>query len=428
MNFKILPLLAAGTILLSGCNRGSDVSESVPDTSESAEIRSDGAETADDPAFPDSPAGITAPDAPAADDNSGVSLTRDKYDYLREMTDFSGQYMTLEEMGYHCVYIPEDAISGFGYFYTADDEWLYFQKTTYDNDGLQITDLIITEYNILTGEYDSFELPTSPRDLEYIDRDYIVYGYDDALVLLTRENGETITLPESEKYFPNNYDSSVKRIGQGFYYNITEVFSNYDGSMCFDVEVLCKYLPKIDSFAKLGADMDIIGATSEEVFCKSSGGLVYRYGGWVDGKFEMPYDYLHIAGRYMGYISPATTDTIFGRRYEVGRVLPDNNTSGASQKPIFMTHYGTYAADIGITSESVAFIQLLNEEMATVLAVDINGKKAADTGYNEILSCGKDWVYLKKFDDESIMAVYPRETWIMTITFKDDGSRKISLD
>lgn len=236
---KLLPLLAAGITLLSGCNRGADVSENIPElpTSEAA-YRSDSAEAAGDPAFPDSPAGLspsdnisdTVPDTiPPTDDYGNVSPVRDQYDYLREMTDFPGQYYQLGDPGYECVTVPAEVSERYGNASIADGELLYFQNIEFDEMGYTVADLTVTEYNIITREAVSFELPTEWYAL-YIDRDYAVY-----------------------------YDPD---------------------------------------------------------------GRIYRYGGWVDGYFELPYDYLYTPGTYMGYISPATAEALFGRRYEVGRVLP----------------------------------------------------------------------------------------------------------
>lgn len=414
MNVKLLPLLAAGITLLSGCNRGADVSENIPElpTSEAA-YRSDSAEAAGDPAFSDSPAGLfpldnisdTVPDTiPPTDDYGNVSLVRDKYDYLREMTDFPGQYYQLEELGYECVTVPAEVSERYGNASIADGELLYFQNIEFDEWGYAVTDLTVTEYNIITREAVSFELPTKWYAL-YIDRDYAVYKDQGWLALFIRESGETVALPESEKYYPSMYyNRGVKRVGQSFYYNISEEFSNADGSMSFDSRVLCRYMPRVDRFEKLAADMDIIGATSQEILCKSSGGLIYRYGGWVDGYFELPYDYLYTAGTYMGYISPATAETLFGRRYEVGRVLT-YDTTDAYQLPIFMTHFGTYAYNMGITSDSVAFVELCGQTGNIVLAVDINANMAADTGYDSIICCGSDRVYLRDFDNDNILAI-----------------------
>lgn len=405
MKNKILPLFSAGIILLTGCNRGSNVSQTDP-ASESAEIQ-DSAETAETAALPDSPAGINAPDtsysAPVTDSNGGVSLTRDRYDYLREMTDFSGRYVTLEEMGYQYVYIPEDT-SRFGYVIASDGERLYFQNIEHSAEGFPLSNLTVTEYNILTGDYESTVLPITQYTVDYADRDYYVYYDGEKEILLNRASGEETILPESEKLYSRIY-SDIKRIGQSFYYNITDEFSNADGSMSFESPVLCRYAPNSDFFIKLAADMKIVGSTSEEVYCGSSGGKICRYMiGGGQAEFELPYNYLYTNGAFAGYIIPATSNGLFGQRYEVGRLLP-TDTWNAYQQQILTTHYGINARNIAITSASVAFAELHDHNGHTVLAMDINGSIAADTGYERILCCGNDWVYLEKYDSDSILAI-----------------------
>lgn len=401
MKIKILPLFLAGIILLTGCNRGSNVSQTDP-ASESAEIQ-DSAETAEIAALPDSPAGITAPDTsyftPVTDSNGGVSLTRDRYDYLREMTDFSGQYMTLEEMGYQCVYISEDT-SRFGYAFASDGERLYFQNIEHSAEGFPLSNLTVTEYNILTGDYESTVLPITHYTVDYADRDYYVYYDGEKEILLNRGSGEETILPESEKIC-----SDVKRIGQSFYYNITDEFSNADGSMSFESPVLCRYAPNLDYFFKLAADMEIVGSTSEEVYCRSSGGKIYRYKlGGGQAEFELQDSYLYAEGAFAGYIIPATGNGLFGKRFEVGRLLP-TDSNNVYQQQILTTHYGTNARNIAITGASVAFVELFGYWGQTVLAVGINGAVAVDTGYNEILCCGNDWAYLGKYGSDSILAI-----------------------
>lgn len=86
MKFNILPSLAVGIILLSGCHRGTDVSEPVPEsTADDYEYTQFfGSESAEESAFSDSPAGITAaeytPDPiPETDINGNVSLIRNQF-------------------------------------------------------------------------------------------------------------------------------------------------------------------------------------------------------------------------------------------------------------------------------------------------------------------------------------------------------------
>ena len=408
MKIRILILLAVGIITLSGCSRGADISENIPESTagESEESQfSESTGTAEGSAFPDSPAGLTdSASASQTDFNGSVSLVRDKYDYLREMIDYSGQFVDFGELGFTSYVLTEEEIGGFGRLFSAKGEQLFFLSFASDEYGYPISDYIITGYNIITHETDFLVLSSDYR-VDYIDEDYIIYSGSDGPVLLVRESGETMLMPESDKYSSNiYYGNDVRRVGQSFFYNITEEFSNADGSMTFTSSVLCRYAPRLDYFAKVAADMNIIGATDDDVYCVSSGSKIYRFrSDEAYASFEFPYDYLHISSGQAGYIAPMTSDTIFGRRYEVGRMLPDSTTH-AYQYPILMTYFGTTASDIAVTNNSIAFVHLYSDT-GIVLAVDINRGMAADTGYNMIRHSGSEWVYLSNYNDNSILAI-----------------------
>lgn len=405
MKINIFPLLAAGITLLSGCNRGSDISESVPESTagEYENTRFSGSESAEESVLSDSPAGISAAEyapepIPETDINGNVSLVKNQFDYLREMTDFSGQYMTFEEMGFRS-YTLVDLTEKYGRVLSADGERIFFQDIEYDNEGYPVSDNIITEYNVRTGTAESFTSPMTT--VLFIDRDYIVYLSEGKLLLTIRESGESLVLPRSESYTYGGYNAlRVQRLGQSIFYNISEEFSNADGSISFESSVLCRYQPRTGYAETLAADANIIGATHEDIYCASSGGIVSRYraSGLYD-ELEFPSNFLYAKGGQAGYILPASGETIFGQRFEVGRLLY------IYQQPILMTHFGTSVYDVGITSESVAFIQLDSSYDTTVLMVDINNNMAADTGYNKILHCGSEWVYLMNYDGDNILAV-----------------------
>ena len=87
MKFNILPSLAVGIILLSGCHRGTDVSEPVPESTagDYEYTQFFGSESAKESALSDTPAGIIAaeytPDPiPETDINGNVSLIRNQFE------------------------------------------------------------------------------------------------------------------------------------------------------------------------------------------------------------------------------------------------------------------------------------------------------------------------------------------------------------
>ena len=350
--------LLSAVILLTGCSLsgGSDISdktESIENTvsAESAESSIPGESTA--PGEPDSaPAGVTAPDsAPETVETGGVSLVKGEYDDIKEMVSFDGEFVPLEELGYewYTAY-PQAGIE----LSAADKELLYFFEYRFMGDTGPTSEeqrlLNIYEYNILTGESECIAMPEDCSGIMYIDRDYILYytssngrlwSDNPRFYQINRASGETIDINNLESPIQvwGVWASGFFRCGDYIFFNRTENILTEDGRYKEPADLLVRY-SLTRNVSQTVAAAELLGAVGDNIIIAPVGSELEQMHYMLDSiSFDFSADQLYLGGDQIGYVVPTDRSTIFGEKYEIGRLLP--SPSGNVYKPVLTANYGT---------------------------------------------------------------------------------------
>lgn len=410
MKKKVIPLFTAAIVLLSGCDHSSDSSPYTEEATSdySCETENSLSEESDNAA-----AGIAVgspEDNSEETENEGVSLLKSEYDYLREMIDFSGEYVKLDELGYeYYTFSYADLGNVLPYsFSSADDELLYFCCSETDSYDYYTGILTLYEYNVRTRETNEvFSITWQYMNgYCYADKDYIVYTNNETGYLLIRESGDIVTLPMWD------CRASLYRCGNSFFYCINEDFTNSDGSFSLKESVICRYNPTDNSFKKMWADSCIIGTYNDKLLITyedNYSNFVYiaDEAGDVTALYCSPEDIQALGGK-IGYETAFDSSAVFGDRYEVGMITPTGDGL-YGKRTFFKTYYGTSVYGVRISEQNAMTVNLDKNFEYTTLLIDIDSRKAAviDNDNNVYMNnlCSGNWLYFDNPEEQTIIAV-----------------------
>ncbi len=414
---KILSVLAA-VIMLAGCSL-SESSDIEVESIESAESDIP-AESTDRSENGGAPAGVREISAYAETAPSGgVSLTRGEYDYLKEMVSFEGEFVPFEELGYDLyMTYPGKAVS----IFAADKELLYLHSRAPDG-GLsdeQQEGFSVCEYNLLTDTSEYIAMPENCSSVVYIDREYILYSSSDMDSMnnetryyqINRASGEIIDVTDQNLFQVIwGQNSGYTRCGDYIFFNRIESLTTDDGRYGESVSLLVRY-SLTRNISEVIKAAYLLGAAHDEVIIAPFGsGLEQMHYTISSVSFDFSPDQLYLGGDQIGYVVPTDRSTIFGEKYEVGRLLP--SPSGNVYKPVLTANYGTTVEEFLLTENSAAAVRVIGDtgDPAEILIVDTKNKRAAavpeygnETDYGYIMSDG-DWIYFSYYDDSRIIAI-----------------------
>lgn len=411
----------ACVLLMAGCSLsdGSDISANETESFGSAsEEMSQTRGEADN-----APAGVSSPERSSyaqTDPNGGVSLVKGEFDDIMEMVSFEGEFVPFEELGFeqYTLYPPVGTEPD-----AADKELLFFFEYRFMGDtgptGEKNTLLNVYEYNLLTGTSECIAMPENCSFIMYIDREYIIYCDYDVYPLnpdtrfyqINRASGEIIDVTDPEIPFQMLGYGNFVRCGDYLFFTRVERMETESGSYHEAVELLVRY-----SFTRNVSEVvkaaELLGAVGEDViiapFGRSLEQLHYTNSA-VD--FDFSPNRLYLGGEQIGYVVPTDRSTIFGEKYEAGRLLP--SSLGNIYKPVLTTNYGTTVDEFLLTEKSVAAVRVIGdtEDSAEILIVDTKNKRAAavpkygdETVYGYIM-CDGDWIYFSYYGDRRIIAI-----------------------
>ena len=429
MRKKFVVLL--GTILmLSGCSLSDETDIPEYETAESLGEKVDYELYTDSQGGSDgAPAGVS-PEIPSyaeTDANGGVSLLKGEYDNIRELVSFDGEFVPFEELGFGVYECRVDSISESALLRdqpdAADKELLYFFEFDYWGNRATFYDevklLNVYEYNLLTGSAQTIGMPEDCSGIVYIDREYILYYIvtgdyssvtDYRYYLINRTTGETTDAGGLAEYFQIYSNCVQVRCGDYLFFtrweNMIAEYGGYDET----IQLLVRYSLSRNESQVLKA-AELLGAVGDEIIIAPFGsGLEQVHYTLSSVSFNASPDSLYLGGDLLGYVVPTDRSTVFGEKYEAGRIFPLN--SGNIYKPIITTSYGTVIEEFLINAQAVAAVRVLGElDSAEILIVDANNKRAAavpkygdETDYGYIMSDG-NWIYLSYYSDHRIIAI-----------------------
>lgn len=415
----------ACVLLMAGCSLsdGSDISANETESfgSASEEMSQNRGEV------DNAPAGVSSPERSSyaqTDPNGGVSLVKGEFDDIMEMVSFEGEFVPFEELGFE-QYVMTDPQIGTQPS-AVDKELLYFFG--YSSYGFMVdTGTVdeehslfnVYEYNLLTDTTECIAMPENCSFIMYIDREYIIYGSQDVFALnpdtrfyqINRASGEIIDVTDPEIPFQMLGYGNFVRCGDYLFFTRVERMETESGSYHEAVELLVRY-----SFTRNVSEVvkaaELLGAVGEDViiapFGRSLEQLHYTNSA-VD--FDFSPNRLYLGGEQIGYVVPTDRSTIFGEKYEAGRLLP--NSLGNIYKPVLTTNYGTTVEEFLLTEKSVAAVRVVVDtiDSAEILIVDTKNKRAAavpkygdETVYGYIM-CDGDWIYFSYYGDRRIIAI-----------------------
>lgn len=420
MKKTIITLMLAAIMLMTACSRGTNSSQYTDDAA------SDSSEATDSLTEEDggSSAGTTDDFAPVGTQpaettaDEGVTI-KDEYDYLRNLTDYDGEYVSLDQMGYEYYTLENEALESIMSEYST----FGISKAFFDKERIYLvssvlsTFVCVVEYNMRTGESALVEMPENCNGIEYIDSDYVFY-YDMEEFLpgtvqyycLLRETGEVHSISELDGVHIEN----LTRIGIGFYFNTYDDFNSSDENLSIELCVLNRYIPNQNYLTKIEANAKILGSSEDSLVMVTEYDTITQMD-VLGGKTYMTYlsEELYSDGEYIGYISPFD-ESILGARYEVGRITPElnyNNSGYRSYKssPFFRTYLGSTIEMLTISGQEAAAFYLANADhtVSASLLMDTVGGQAAvvSDGYSQEICCDGDWLYFINYDERIITSV-----------------------
>lgn len=418
-------IILVSVLLLSGCSLSDGADISVSETNEDLENLSE-PENFDNDETDGAPAGVSFAEIPQqtaeTDTGGSVSLIKEESDRIRDMVSFEGEFVSFEELGYEqYVLNPKTELD---WFYerpnAIDNERLYFFK--YGWTGEQIRLLNVYEYDVPAGTSNCIEMPADCSEIIYIDRDYILYCnfpefYSGLLnarfYLIDRNTGETINASNIIMPFQTRLSSAFVRCGDYLFFTRYEAMTAEDG-YSQTVELLMRYSLSRNELQAVEL-AKLLGAVGDEIVIAPFGGTLERVHYTLDSvPFYASPDELYLGGEQVGYVVPTDRSTVFGERYEAGRLFPLRGKN--LRKPVFTTAYGVSVEEFLITAQSAAAVRLITTDgayadSAEMVIADTKNKKTAvfpkygdevDYGF---LMCDGDWIYFSYYDDHRIVAL-----------------------
>ncbi|MDE6030088.1 MAG: hypothetical protein K2G32_00515, partial [Oscillospiraceae bacterium] len=403
---------------MAGCSLsdGSDISVNETESFESAseEISQTRGEV------DNAPAGVSSPERSSyaqTDPNGGVSLVKGEFDDIMEMVSFEGEFVPFEELGYEqYMTYPQVGTQPSA----VDNELLFFFEYRFMGDtgptGEKNTLLNVYEYNLLTDTSECIAMPDGCISIMYIDREYIIYGGQDVFALnpdvrfyqINRASGEIIDVTDPGIPFRIWGYGNFVRCGDYLFFTRVESMETESGGYDEAVELLVRY-----SFTRNVSEVvkaaELLGAVGEEVIIAPFGSRLENMHYTLSSvSFDFSPDQLYLGGEQIGYVVPTDRNTIFGEKYEVGRLLP--SSLGNIYKPVLTTNYGTTVEEFLLTEKSVAAVRVIGDtiDSAEILIVDTKNKRAAavpkygdETTYGYIM-CDGDWIYFSYYGYDRI--------------------------
>lgn len=377
---KRFALLLAAAILISGCAKpadNSDGTDSAARTTETAptlETREETREETSQGGVPAITLKPSVPENPVAQ-GGGVVLSEDRFAEFKELTDFRGEYTTLEDSGLEYKFVAESELNGGepAFELNAWDGKLYFRKGKVFTDAadgetpaLYYTkeENAVIELDIESGETREIPIPEYNGELKYADGEYMAFQRNK--IMEGEFGGETYQYPvcsgiafyiiDEDRFFEIDAEElfRVYRVGRSFYYKTT-VHAQAQGEREIDIPAVGRARPSLSLNEIVLEFASPEGSLADGIFCSEMGGIAY-----YDALSGRQSEYVGVSiqdeiyeSDFLCYIQQRGKDNIFGERFAAG-YYPHPQV----QKQVILTNYGVRLYSVCVSRSGMFYASL----------------------------------------------------------------------
>lgn len=426
---KRFALLLAAAILISGCTKPVDNSDSVTQTTETAPTLEPQEETSESGGVPAITLKPTIPENPIAQ-SGGVVLTEDRFAEFKELTDFRGEYTTLEESGLEYRFVADSEL-GEGVSAYPMNAWngkLYFRKGKVNSDAPEDGSLStgyfhagrpVIELDLESGETREIPVPEYNGALMYADGQYMVFERNDIMegVFVGEPyqypvcNGLAFYIIDEDRFFEIDGQETFRicRVGQAFYYSMVQPAILSDGGQ-INLPAVGRVRPSL-SLNEIVLDYaSLEDGLADGFYYSQLGGIAFY--DLLSGRSIM-YEGVSISdnisdGDYLCYIQQRDKNDIFGERFAAG-YYPHPQV----QKQVILTNYGVRLEYPCVSRSGMFFAELHytkgSPKQRGILFDTANSRAVVMPEYTMAYRMSGDWMvfdyYTEDFSEHGYLAV-----------------------
>ena len=418
---KRFALLLAAAILISGCTKPADNSDSegTTETAPTLETREETqAETSESvPAITLKP---TIPENPVVQ-GGGVVLAEDRFAEFKELTDFRGEYTTLEESGLEYRFVADSEL-GEGVSAYPIGVWdgkLYFRKgrVNYDapEDGSMPTGYShagqpVVELDLESGEMREIPVPEYNGGLMYADGEYMVFERSEIMngvfVGETYQypvcNGLAFYIIDEDRFFEIDGEETFRvfRVGKAFYYSTVQPATLSDGRT-IAIPAVGRVRPSLSLNEIVLNYASLEDGLAEGFFYSQMGGIAFFDS--ISGRTTM-YEGVSISdfisdGDYLCYVQQRGKSDIFGERFAAG-YYPHPQV----QKQVILTNYGVNLDYVCVSRSGMFYADLLytkgSAKQRGILFDTVNNRAVVMPEYTMAYRMCGDWMVLDYYNED----------------------------